>query len=130
MLALALLHHLLVAGNLSLEAICEMLAASADRDLVLEFIPTDDGMFRRLLKFRVNLFRVLRCGREAFGKRFSLLKEEPIPHSRRTLLFSLTMGINNFAFRSAKSRSFAEQKRLCNSCSAIIGTAIGICCRC
>ncbi len=88
-LALALLHHLLVAGNLSLEAVCEMLAALADRDLVLEFVPTDDGMFRRLLKFRVNLYEglTLQSVRDAFCRRFSLLKEEPIPHSRRTLLF-------------------------------------------
>ena len=57
---------------------------------MLEFIPTDDSMFRRLMKFRVNLFEglTLQTVREAFGTRFSLLKEEPIPHSRRTLLFS------------------------------------------
>jgi hypothetical protein len=88
-LALALLHHLLVTGNLSLDAVCEMLAALTGRDLVLEFIPTEDSMFRRLLKFRANCFESLTLSstREAFGKRFSLLKEEPIPHSQRTLLF-------------------------------------------
>ncbi len=87
--ALALLHHLLVAGNLSREATCEMFAVLTDRDLVLEFIPTDDSMFRRLMKFRVDLFEslTLQSVCEAFSKRFSLLKEEPIPHSGRTLLF-------------------------------------------
>src|SRR5262249_44798348 len=58
-LALALLHHLLVSGNLSLEAASELLFALTRRDLVLEFIPPDDSMFRRLLKFRVNLFEGL-----------------------------------------------------------------------
>ena len=40
-LGLALLHHLLVAGNLSLAAVCQMLAALTDRDLVLEYVPPD-----------------------------------------------------------------------------------------
>jgi hypothetical protein len=88
-LALALLHHLLVSGNLTLEAVCELLAQITRRDLVLEFIPTDDNMFERLLKFRVNLFEnlTLQTVREAFSKRFKLLKEEPIAGSKRTLLF-------------------------------------------
>jgi hypothetical protein len=88
-LVLALLHHLLVSGNLSLDAISEMMASMTRRDLVLEFIPTDDSMFRRLMKFRVDLFGYLTLDsvREAFSKRFVLLKEEPIPNSKRTLLF-------------------------------------------
>lgn len=88
-LALALLHHLLVSGNLTLDAVGELLAQITRRDLVLEFIPTDDNMFERLLKFRVNLFEnlTLQTVREAFSKRFKLLKEEPIAGSKRTLLF-------------------------------------------
>jgi hypothetical protein len=88
-LALALLHHLLVSGNLTLDAVCELLASLTRRDLVLEFIPTDDSMFERLLKFRVNLFEglALQSVREAFSKRFQILKEEPIEGSKRTLLF-------------------------------------------
>ena len=88
-LALALLHHLVVTGNLSLEAICEMFATFAGRDLVLEFIPADDSMFRRLMKFRVDPLPDLSpqsvCN--AFAGRFSLLKDEPIAHSQRRLLF-------------------------------------------
>ena len=88
-LALALIHHLLVSGNLSLEAIRDMLLALTRRDLVLEFIPTDDGMFRRLMKFRVDLFAgvTLDSCRSVFGQGFQILKEEPIPGSKRTLLF-------------------------------------------
>jgi SAM-dependent methyltransferase len=88
-LALALLHHLLVSGNLTLEAVCELMSTLSRRDLVLEFIPTDDGMFQRLLKFRVNLFQglSLQAVRDAFSTRFQILREEPIAGSKRTLLF-------------------------------------------
>ena len=58
-LALALIHHLLVAGNLSLEAICELLASLTRPHLVLEFVPADDEMFRRLMKFRRERFEGL-----------------------------------------------------------------------
>ena len=87
--ALALLHHLLVSGNLSLEAVCELLWTLTRRDLILEYIPTDDNMFQRLMKFRVNLFEglTLAAARDAFLRRFQLLKEEPIAGSKRTLLF-------------------------------------------
>jgi SAM-dependent methyltransferase len=88
-LALALIHHLLVSGNMTLDAVCELMASISRRDLVLEFIPTDDGMFERLLKFRVNLFQnlTLQSVKDAFSRRFQLLKEEPIAGSKRTLLF-------------------------------------------
>jgi SAM-dependent methyltransferase len=88
-LALALLHHLLVSGNLSLDAARDLLFAVTRRDLILEFVPTDDDMFLRLLQLRVNLFEGLTLDkvREVFCERFRLLKEEPVPGSKRTLLF-------------------------------------------
>jgi hypothetical protein len=88
-LALALIHHLLVSGNLSLSAIRDMLLALTRRDVVLEFVPTDDDMFRRLMKFRVDLFGgiTLEACRAVFAQGFQILKEEPIPGSKRTLLF-------------------------------------------
>ncbi|HUT11608.1 MAG TPA: class I SAM-dependent methyltransferase [Thermoguttaceae bacterium] len=88
-LALALLHHLLVSGNLSLEAVCELMHELTNRDLVLEFVPPDDDMFRRLMKFRVDLFGdlTLDACRDVFLRRFELLKETALPDSKRTLLF-------------------------------------------
>ena len=88
-LALALLHHLLVVGNLPLAAVCELLDDLTVRDLVLEFIPPDDAMFRRLLRYRVDYFAdlTLDACREAFSRRFRLIAEEPIPGTGRTLLF-------------------------------------------
>jgi hypothetical protein len=88
-LALALIHHLVVSANLSLAAVCELMAAMTKRDLVLEFVPRDDSMFQRLMKFRVDLYgdMTLEACREAFARRFRLIKEVPIPDSKRTLLF-------------------------------------------
>lgn len=88
-LALALVHHLLISGNLSPAAIRDLMFALTRRDLVLEFVPRDDEMFQRLMKFRVDLFGdwTLPRGREVFLQRFHLLKESPLPGSKRTLLF-------------------------------------------
>ena len=60
-----------------------------DRNVVLEFVPPDDPMFRRLTKYRVDLFRglSLEAVRQVFGRSFALLKEEPLPNSGRALLF-------------------------------------------
>jgi len=88
-LALALLHHLLISGNLSLAASRDLLHALTRDLLVLEFVPTDDPMFRRMLQFRRDLYAGidLAACKQVFGERFRLLEEQPIPGSPRTLLF-------------------------------------------
>ena len=88
-LALALLHHLLVSANLSLTSVRDLLHALTRRDLVLEFVPPDDDMFQRLLKYRVDLFAhvTLDLCRAVFQERFDVYREAPIPGSKRTLLF-------------------------------------------
>jgi len=93
-LALALIHHLLVSGNLSLEAICDMLSRLTRRDVVVEFVPPDDEMFRRLLKYRVDLFGgvTLEEFRRQCARRFHVLNETPIANSKRTLLFLRKLG--------------------------------------
>jgi len=88
-LCLALLHHLLITANLSLAAVRDMLAVLTTRDVVLEFVPTDDEMFRTLLGLRVDLFGELtlaRC-RSVFTEQFTVLKEVRLPQSKRSLLF-------------------------------------------
>ena len=87
-LALALIHHLLVSGNLSLEAIRDLFLELTDDYLILEYVPTDDNMFQRLMKFRVNLFdglSLVRC-REVFSQGFEIVDEQPVRGSLRTLL--------------------------------------------
>ena len=87
-LALAVIHHLLVGANLPMAAIRDLFAAMAQKHLVLEFVPTDDVMFRKLIEFRVNLFDHVALDHclEVFGEKFKLLRREPIHNPPRTLL--------------------------------------------
>ena len=87
-MALALMHHLLVSANMSLEAIRDQMYSLTQRDLIIEFVPTDDNMFERLMNFRVDLFKHvnLKTCREVFEQRFTLISEQPIEGSTRTLL--------------------------------------------
>ena len=88
-LALAVIHHLLVGANLPMEAIRDLFATLTRKHLVLEFVPTDDVMFRKLIEFRVNLFDAVTLDRclAVFGETFTLVRQEPIQHSPRTLLW-------------------------------------------
>ena len=87
-LALAVIHHLLVGANLHMAAIRDLFAALAQKHLVLEFVPTDDVMFRKLVEFRVDLFAHVSLDfcLEVFGETFDLVRREPIRNSPRTLL--------------------------------------------
>ena len=89
LLALALVHHLLVSSNLSLDQVSHLFADLTREYAVVEFVPPADPMFQRLLQFRVNLFDqvTLEACRNAFLTRFDILEEVPIPNSSRTLLF-------------------------------------------
>ncbi len=88
-LALAVIHHLHVSANLPLEWIRDLLADLANRHLVLEFVPADDAMFRRLTRFRVDLYRDFTLQRciESFSPRFELVHRCRLADSPRTLLF-------------------------------------------
>jgi len=88
-LALALVHHLIVQGNLSPAAVRDLLFDLTEQDVVVEFVPPSDPMFRRLLMGRTERFGDLRLAafRRVFEERFSVLREADIPQSRRTLLF-------------------------------------------
>lgn len=87
-LALAVIHHLLVGANRPMAAIRDLFAALAQKHLVLEFVPTDDAMFRKLVEFRVDLFAHVSLDfcLEVFGETFDLVRREPIRNSPRTLL--------------------------------------------
>ena len=87
--ALALLHHLLVSANLSLEAARDLLFDLSRDHVVLEFVPSDDPMFRRLLRFRAEDFSWLTLDgcRAVLQQRFTVVEEHPVPGTPRTLLF-------------------------------------------
>jgi len=87
-LALAVIHHLLVGANLPMAAIRDLYTQLTRKFLILEFVPTDDVMFRKLIEFRVNLFDHVTLDHclDVFGKSFRLLRRESIRNSPRTLL--------------------------------------------
>jgi hypothetical protein len=79
---------LLVGANLPMAAIRDLFASIAQKHLVLEFVPTDDVMLRKLIEFRVNLFDSITLDHclEVFGEAFTLLRKEAVRNSPRTLL--------------------------------------------
>lgn len=87
-MALALMHHLLVSANMSLDAICKQMHSITQRDLIIEFVPTDDSMFQRLMNYRVDLYQHINLDAclAAFENKFELLEQYPIAGSKRTLL--------------------------------------------
>jgi len=87
-IALALLHHLCITGNLSLEAVDEMFAAVTTRHLILEHVPPGDSMFQRLVALRNDKHEhlTLDACRAAFARSFVCLREAAVPGSQRTLL--------------------------------------------
>ena len=87
-MALALIHHLIVSGNMKMEAVRELFAGMVKRHLILEFVPPDDEMFRKLTMFRRDDFGYLTLENciEVFSSCFHLEARAAVPHSGRTLL--------------------------------------------
>jgi ribosomal protein L11 methylase PrmA len=86
MLALALVHHLAIGNNVPLPAMAGLFARMAPLAIV-EFVPKEDPMTRRLLAARPDIFTAYTVDgfREAFGGPFRIAREEPIADSPRTL---------------------------------------------
>lgn len=86
-LALALVHHLLIGGNIRLAMIADLFRRLAPK-LIVEFIPETDAMVQRLLRTRhdyrppptIDEFRAV------FANRFEILDDVPIEDSARRLL--------------------------------------------
>jgi len=85
-LALALIHHLAIANNLSLDEIASFLRSIA-RTLIIEFVPKDDSQVRRMLAVRPDIFPDYHQGafEAAFQREFDILNRESIGESSRTL---------------------------------------------
>jgi hypothetical protein len=62
--------------------------------LVIEFVPKDDPMVQRLLATREDVFSdyTIDGFREAFGRRFEIADERPIPGMTRTLFRMIRVG--------------------------------------
>ena len=85
-IALALIHHLAIGNNVPLPRVAALFARMAPRSIV-EFVPKDDPMVRRLLSSRDDIFDnyTIDGFRDAFGGPFSIVREAPIEDSPRTL---------------------------------------------
>jgi ribosomal protein L11 methylase PrmA len=86
LLALALVHHLAIGNNVPLPAVAALFARIAPNAIV-EFVPKEDPMTRRLLAARRDIFDTYSIDgfREAFSERFEIVREAPITDSPRTL---------------------------------------------
>jgi ribosomal protein L11 methylase PrmA len=87
LLALALVHHLAISRNVPLPMLLDLFARMAPWALV-EFVPKEDVMVRRLLATRQDVFPdyTLDGLRAAAIERFEIVVEQPIEDSPRTLL--------------------------------------------
>jgi ribosomal protein L11 methylase PrmA len=85
-LALALIHHLVISGNLPLPEIANFLHAVC-RHLVIEFVPREDSQIQRMLTFREDTFADYSQAQfeNAFRDRFELVRSVPVEQTERTL---------------------------------------------
>jgi ribosomal protein L11 methylase PrmA len=85
-LALALVHHLAISRNVPLGMLLDLFADLAPWSIV-EFVPKDDPMVRRLLATRRDVFSdySLEGFRAAAAARFEIVAESPIEASPRVL---------------------------------------------
>jgi ribosomal protein L11 methylase PrmA len=85
-LALALVHHLAIGANVPLPMVADLLARLAPHAIV-EFVPKEDPMVRRLLASRRDVFPSysIEGFRAAFADGWDILSETPIEGSPRSL---------------------------------------------
>jgi hypothetical protein len=85
-LALALIHHLAIGGNLPLRSIAEFFQRMS-RWLVIEFVPKTDPQAQRLLVVREDIFSDYEQDvfERVFRELFLIMRSEKIVGSDRTL---------------------------------------------
>jgi hypothetical protein len=85
-MALALVHHLAISGNVPLERIAGFLRKTC-RSLIIEFVPKADSQVQRLLASRVDVFPDYTSDgfEAAFVEHFAIERAEPIVETERTL---------------------------------------------
>ena len=85
-LALALVHHLAITRNVPLPMVFDLFADLAEWAIV-EFVPKEDPMVRRLLATRRDVFPRydLDWFRDAAATRFEIVREAPLADSTRVL---------------------------------------------
>jgi hypothetical protein len=87
-LCLALVHHLRITANIPFESILSFMASSG-RNIVIEFVPKEDGMAQKLLCSREDIFHdyTRDCFENLFRKYFAIIATQPIPGASRVLYY-------------------------------------------
>ena len=85
-MALALIHHLAISNNVPLTDVADYFADLGEY-LIIEFVPKSDSQVKRLLASRLDIFPdyTLEGFKQAFSDRYTLLDEQPVEGSERTL---------------------------------------------
>jgi len=85
-LALALVHHLAISGNVPLPRVASFLRRAC-RSLIIEFVPKSDSQARRLLAGRADVFDDYTAEgfESAFAEHFTFERSERIVDGERTL---------------------------------------------
>lgn len=86
---LAILHHLLVTERIPLDEIVDLAAALTSRFALLEFVPPEDPMFRRIARGREGLFTHLTTDlfERCCARRFDLIDKKRLGGTNRWLYF-------------------------------------------
>lgn len=86
-MALALIHHLCIGNNISLD-MCARLLADLGDNLILEFVPKEDSQVQRMLSTREDIFPdyTLENAIKVFSAHFTYLETKPVPGSERSLV--------------------------------------------
>ena len=84
--AFALIHHLAISNNLSFGKISNFLK-KISKILIIEFVPKDDEMIKRMLAFREDIFKdyTQECFEKEFAEDFIIDEVVRINDSKRTL---------------------------------------------
>ncbi len=85
-MALALIHHMAIANNVPLREVARSFADFGEH-LIIEFVPKQDSQVERLLSSRLDIFPdyTLEGFKQAFSEYYSILDEQPVQGSERTL---------------------------------------------
>jgi ribosomal protein L11 methylase PrmA len=86
-MALALVHHLAISNNVPFVRFAEYLGRFA-KYILVEFVPKEDTQVQKLLSTRKDIFPDydILSFKDAFANNYTLLSEESIPGTKRTLL--------------------------------------------
>jgi SAM-dependent methyltransferase len=84
---LAVVHHMLVTERIPLREVIRVAAELTTKNLIIEYVPPDDKMFRRLLRGRDYLHEAVTVGNfvHAVSEFFHIVRSETLPESERQM---------------------------------------------